>query len=664
MQGSDMRQTLAFSGLITAVAWLALAGAPATAAGALLPAAEQGNTAVVRQLLRSGADVNEAQGDGMTALHWAAERGDAELAEMLIFAGANVEAGTRIGGYTPLHLAARSGHAGVVKTLLAANANADASTLNSGVTPLHLAAASDSPEAVTLLLEAGSEPDTLEKSWGQTPLIFAASANRVENIRLLLAAGADPSLTARSVDVVAQEKADKAAYKRIVQVLEDFKAKAGGDASWLPRANEVQGAIEFSRLVQRNWPNVPDPACDEAKPDGTVNEEDLAAVPVECAKVAAGDAEDDTNVAEDTVVAQTTAAAQETTPGSVEEEEPKQPTYGELVGSWGGLTPLLHAVRQGHADAALALLAGGADIDQPSAGDHTTPLLMAAVNGQFDLALVLLARGADPNLKSDAGTTPLFAVIERQWAPWAHYAHPVEYQNQDATHLKVMAALLAAGAEPNARLEKHLWYAEYTTSVFVPAGLHFDGATPFWRAAQALDVDAMRLLKEHGADPSIPTRKIPKRERPMRDPMPEEEKEEEEKDYSGLPPIPVGGPYIYPLHAAAGAGYGQYFMAHAHRHVPDNWLPAVKFLIEECGADVNARDANGYTPLHHAASRGDNETIEYLLEKGADIKAVSRSGQTTADMANGPTQRVAPFPETIELLVSLGAVNNDKCVSC
>jgi uncharacterized protein YbjT (DUF2867 family) len=56
--------------------------------------------------------------------------------------------------------------------------------------------------------------------------------------------------------------------------------------------------------------------------------------------------------------------------------------------------------------------------------------------------------------------------------------------------------------------------------------------------------------------------------------------------------------------------------------------------------------------------------IEYLLAKGADVHAVSREGKTTADMANGPTQRVAPFPDTIALLEGLGAVNNDNCVSC
>jgi ankyrin repeat protein len=126
----------------------------------------------------------------------------------------------------------------------------------------------------------------------------------------------------------------------------------------------------------------------------------------------------------------------------------------------------------------------------------------------------------------------------------------------------------------------------------------------------------------------------------------------------------MGGPFIYPIHAAAGAGYGNYFMAHAHRHAPDSWLPAMRFIVEECDGDVNLRDGNGYTALHHAAARGDNEMIKYLVSQGADVTVISRKGQTTADMANGPAERISPFPDTIELLVSLGAVNNDKCISC
>src|SRR5690606_37482057 len=124
------------------------------------------------------------------------------------------------------------------------------------------------------------------------------------------------------------------------------------------------------------------------------------------------------------------------------------------------------------------------------------------------------------------------------------------------------------------------------------------------------------------------------------------------------------GPNIYPIHAASGVGYGQSFAVNAHRYVPDGWLAAVKFLVEECGADVNVRDASGYTALHHAAARGDNEMITYLVEKGADVTVVSREGQTTADMANGPIQRVQPFPATIALLEQLGSKNNHNCLSC
>ena len=46
------------------------------------------------------------------------------------------------------------------------------------------------------------------------------------------------------------------------------------------------------------------------------------------------------------------------------------------------------------------------------------------------------------------------------------------------------------------------------------------------------------------------------------------------------------------------------------------------------------------------------------------VLAVARSGQTTVDMANGPIQRLQPFPETIALLESMGAKNNHRCVSC
>jgi ankyrin repeat protein len=183
------------------------------------------------------------------------------------------------------------------------------------------------------------------------------------------------------------------------------------------------------------------------------------------------------------------------------------------------------------------------------------------------------------------------------------------------------------------------------------------GATPFWRAAYASDVAAMRLLVARGADPNIPSIRPAERTRGL-------DGVGELRDVSTLPPIPVGGPGIPPLLAVAGVGYGKGFAGNSHVFAPGGMMVAVRYLVEELGADVNALDYDGNSAVHHAASRGDTEMIRYLVSKGADVTGVNRAGQTTIDLANGPVQRVQPYPETIALLASLGAKNNHKCVSC
>ena len=319
----------------------------------------------------------------------------------------------------------------------------------------------------------------------------------------------------------------------------------------------------------------------------------------------------------------------------------------------GGMTALLHAARQGHAEAVSSLLAAGADIDQASA-DGTTPLFIAALNGRFDLAMALLERGADPNLANDAGGAPLFATINQQWIPKTGYAQPNVHLQQNITYLDVMEALLKAGADPNVRLAKRLWFTQYGGSIL---SVNMIGATPFWRASYAADVEAMRLLVAYGANHRVPTKRPPPRRRIAWD-------EDPGADKSGVPVVPVGGPGIHPIHAASGVGYGQGFAANAHRHAPDGWMPAMRYLVDELGADVNVRDHDAYNALHHAASRGDTDMIGFLVERGADVMAISRIGQTTADMANGPYQRTTPYPDAIALLESLGSLNNNNCQSC
>jgi uncharacterized protein len=529
-------------------------------------AAQNKNAAVVKKLLKEGADVNGAQGDGMTALHWAALNGDAELASMLLYAGANVGAKTRIGGYTPLHLAAQIGNASVIAPLVAAGAQVGAATAT-GATALMQAAHSGSTDSVRILLENGADPNIKETANGQTALMFAAASDRLDVVKMLLARGADLNVTSRVEDFAALTMTNDA------------------DQNGVPR------------------PQAPPP------PGG----KDIPGI---------------------------------TRPFN----------YNELIGKHGGLAALHFAARQGAMATADALIKGGANINQRGAGDKTTPVLVAAINGHFDLVNYLLDNGADPNLPSEGGVTPLYAVINVQWQPRSFYPQPRAYLQQKTGYLDLMKKLLDKGADPNARTNRNTWFTQYNFDL-----LRTDdsGASPFWRAAYASDIAAMKMLIEHGADPNVFTMKVASRgfnQGGVRGGS--------DTDPTGRPPLPTGGPGTPPLVAAAGAGYSEGFAGNAHRFAPTGMMAAVKYLVEEVGVDVNAEDEDGSTAVHNAASRGDNEMILYLVSKGADVKAVARNGQTTVDMANGPVQRISPYLDTVALLEKLGAKNNHKCVSC
>ena len=597
-------------------------------------AAMRGDDGTVETLLKRGADVNAAQGDGMTALHWAARNGDTEMAEMLLYAGARTEAVTRVGEYTPLLVAARAGRPEVIPALLNGGARPMART-GTGVTALHFAAANGLDSAMEALVDAGAEIDAREFASEQTPLMFAAANGRADAVRYLTAAGADVHATSRVVDVPKLEQEDRE-YRRIREErvlanrqLDEEEAQVGlteaEDAEEVAEAPAEEQPVEEEAEGSESAEETPEPETAEEPAEEAAEEE------------AAEDEEE--------------AADEE------EEDEPDpdvEPlSYADLVGKQGGLTALHHAARNGHSDAMHALLEAGAEVNEQTLGDQSSPLLLASINGYYDLGLELLEAGADPDLASHAGATPLYTALNVEWAPRALYPQPNAHEQQVLSVYEYMDALLQAGADPDARLDKHLWYMSYNFDLL---GVNTAGATAFWRAAYAQDVQAMQLLLDHGADATIPTMKVPNRRYRRGN--------DEEVDHSGVPPVPVGGPGVYPIHAAAGVGFGDGYAANSHRGYPDGWMDAMRFLVEEVGADVNERDHDAYTPLHHAASRGDVEMIRYLVEQGADVTAVSREGQTTADMANGPVQRVQPWPEAVELLESLGSVNNNNCVSC
>jgi len=568
---------------LTLVAALGAGFLHAAAPSSVVDAAMQGNRDAVASLLKSGADVNTAQGDGMTALHWAVQKGDVDLAKTLLYAGANVRATTRIGGYTPLLIASKIGNAAMIETLVGSGADVNTTTA-SGATALMFASQSAYADAVKVLIAHGADVNAAEKVKGETALTFAAAYGRADVIRVLTAHGANPKVTTKVMDLAAFNKEEQERFAMFQQQQQAANARGGrGGAAAEPQ----RGGRGFN-------PN--------AKP-------------------------------------------------GIE----RQYNYTELVAYWGGVAPLHLAARQGYTDAAKALIDGGADVNQKAEGDSSTPILVATINGHFDLAKMLLDKGADPNIAEHNGATPLYAALNCQWSAKALYPQPRAFEQQQTTYLDLMKTLLDKGADPNVRLTKKIWYSQYD---FDQSGVDEIGSTPFWRAAYASDVDAMKLLVSYGADPNIPTSKGAGR------PRTGDAGERVVQDISPMPPIPIGGPGVPPLLAAAGQGYGEGFAANHHKFAPGGMLAAVKYLVEELHADVNAREHEGNTALHNAAARGDNEMIKYLIEKGADPKIVNRAGQTTVDMANGPVQRISPFPDTIKLLEGYGVKNNHKCVGC
>ena len=175
-----------------ALVGVGLAAASSAAVGAdtpLLEAVKNRDIAAVQALVSQRVDVNIPQADGATALHWAAHWDDVEVADLLIDAGARVNAANDY-GVVPLLLAATNGSTAMVARLLSAGADPNAGDEN-GATPLMFAARTGRIEVAEALLDRGAGVGVKDAAHGQTALMWAASAGHPEVQRVLIRAGAD-----------------------------------------------------------------------------------------------------------------------------------------------------------------------------------------------------------------------------------------------------------------------------------------------------------------------------------------------------------------------------------------------------------------------------------------------------------------------------------------
>ena len=173
--------------LTATLAWSV--GGLAQSSPALIEAVKVGDLEATRKLVAAGAEVNTPQGDGATAIHWAAHRNDLDALTLLIEAGADVNAANELGA-TALWLAAINGSAAITKRLLQAGANPN-TPLKMGETPLMTAARSGSPQTVAELLAQGADVNAVEHERGQSALSWAVAQQHTDVARLLINHGAD-----------------------------------------------------------------------------------------------------------------------------------------------------------------------------------------------------------------------------------------------------------------------------------------------------------------------------------------------------------------------------------------------------------------------------------------------------------------------------------------
>ena len=491
--------------------------------------------------------------------------------------------------------AARAADAAAVRAALAAGSDVDARQPD-GATALHWAVHREQAAIVDLLIRAGADVDAAN-DLAVTPLLLASVRGAGDIVERLLAAGANPH-AARASGETALMAAARAGSLEAVHAL----LAAGA------RVNAVESTRGQSALM---W---------------AVANRRAAITRILLAHGA------------DVAARSRTRRRVYNMGGSRSAGSAARGIALEEVLE-GGSTALLFAARSGDIESARALVAAGADVHD-AAADGNPALHVAVHGGHASLAAFLLDAGADPNA-APLGYTALHAAVLRGRLRDRGVANPDPLAGP-----ALVRALLARGADPNARLRKgtplRRWSHDFA---FLDRWV---GATPFWLAARFLEIETMHVLAGAGADPR----------RPSRD-------------------------GVTPLMAAAGQGYnrggGSAFVRDRRDFSSYNpvesaalgsTIPAAEERLARAaveailalGADVDAADDAGDTALHAAAAHGMNSVIGLMASHGADLHAENRRGETPlarAVYADGIAGDRFVREETAALLRALGSAASD-----
>ena len=430
--------------------------------------------------------------------------------------------------------AAMHGNKAAVRGLLQQKANANAPQQD-GTTALHWAVRADDLETAKLLIAAGANVKAANRE-GATPLLLAATNGNAAMLEILIKAGADPNAALTKYNDTALMIAARTGKTDALKVLLDNKAQVNAKETW----------GDTTALM---W---------------AVSEDHPAAAKMLIERGA------DVNARSKFVPSTTGRGFEGTTPITAKAEQPAEEHASGL------LSPLMFAAREGDMESARALVAAGADVNAID-GDGKDVLGLAIFNGNYELASYLIdgslgANRAKVNQADAQGFTPLFWAVDRRNMetppnfPWMVTTDP----------LPLIKKLLDNGANPNALVNN------------TPRARMRDGsprivyATAIMRAAFSGDIELVKLLLAHGADPHIVS-----------------------KDRETT------------LMAAAGTGF---INGYSKGRSAAERLEVVKLLVD-LGEDVNAADNYGITPLMVAANMGEMPIVQFLIDKGADLAA-------------------------------------------
>jgi uncharacterized protein len=490
-------------------------------------------------------------------------------------AGLRLAAAPALPGEAQLASAIKSGQRAVAIDMIAKKlADVNAAEAD-GSTALLWAANLNDADLVSRLLKAGANPK-VRNQLGSTPLAEAALNANTEMMKALLDAGADPNgpgADGQTPLMIVSRTSNVAAAKLLL------------DKGANPNSKEAQR--EQTALM---WA--------AASSQGAMMRELLA-----------HGAEVDARSATDLM-----------TPlvSSEPRAQPRPP---------GGMTAMLFAVREGCMDCVKALVEHGTKLDLPDP-EGVTPLISAVFNAHFDVAKYLIEKGANIDRWDWWGRSPLYLAVDYNTLP--HGGRPDQPSLDETQPIDIIRILLEKGANPNLQLKLLQPYRATGADRGVDRMLMIPGVTPLLRAAKVQDVEAIKLLLEHGANVDLP-------------------------NSDGMRPTV----------AASGMGSvdadtrGNYYAP----DIQDRAIASLELLLAH-GGELNGRGGRlQQAPLHGAAFWGWNKVVEYLLNKGADINLTDSRGFTAVDYAMGRAggnsrggQRIDVHKETADLLISKGGI--------